>query len=126
MKRTVTVSGPASPAEAWERYAVPARWHEWSPPIVRVDTTGTRIVPGLAGVVHGVGGIRVNFLVEAVDEDARTWRWRARLGPLELVLDHGVTAEDVGSATWLTVAGPPLAALAYPEIARISLRQLVS
>ena len=126
MKRTVTVSGPASPAEAWERYAVPARWHEWSPPIVRVDTTGTRIVPGLAGVVHGVGGIRVNFLVEAVDEDARTWRWRARLGPLELVLDHGVTAEDVGSATWLTVAGPPLAALAYPEITRISLRQLVS
>ncbi len=141
MKRTVTVSGPASPTEAWERYAVPARWHEWSPPISRVDTTGPRIVPGLAGVVHGVGGIRVNFLVEAVDETARTWRWRARLGPIEIVLDHGVTAGATGpagatgadgadgaggSSTWLTVAGTPLAALVYPEIARISLRQLVS
>lgn len=143
MKRTVTASGPASPAEAWDRYAVPARWHEWAPPIVQVDTTGTRIVPGLAGVVHGVGGIRVNFLVEAVDEEARTWRWRARLGPLEIVLDHGVTAvtgthgshgthgthgtDGVGgSSTWLTVSGPPLAVLVYPEIARISLRQLVS
>ncbi|MEP6799844.1 MAG: SRPBCC family protein [Lapillicoccus sp.] len=132
MKRTITVSGHASPAEAWERYAVPARWREWSPPISRVETTGTRIVPGLAGVVHGIGGIRVNFLVEAVDEDARTWRWRARLGPLEIVLDHGVAAGvggsggAGGSSTWLTVAGPPLAALIYPEIARISLRQLVS
>ena len=131
VRRTVTVSGPASPAEAWDRYAVPARWHEWAPPITRVDTTSTRIVPGLAGVVHGVGGIRVNFLVQAVDEDSRTWRWRARLGPLEIVLDHGVTAftgsDGVGgSSTWLTVAGPSLAVLVYPEIARISLRQLVS
>lgn len=126
MKRTVTVSGPASPAQAWERYAVPARWPEWSPTIVAVDTTGPRIVPGLAGVVRGVGGLRVHFLVEAVDEDARTWRWRARLGPLEVVLDHGVTTSPRGASTWLTVDGPPPVVLLYPEVARISLRRLVS
>jgi len=34
---TLHATGPLPPAEVWERYAVPARWPEWSPQITGVE-----------------------------------------------------------------------------------------
>jgi hypothetical protein len=115
--------GPASAALVWQRYADPALWAGWAPQIRRVDTAATRIAPGVTGTVHGPLGVRVAFVVTAVDEAARTWAWDVTLGPLRLRLRHGV--ED-GGATWLTVDGPALVVAAYLPVARIALQRLVT
>ena len=62
----------------------------------------------------------------AVDEAAREWAWEARLGPLRLRLEHGVTAHLAGSSTWLRVHGPLPVILVYAPIARIALGRLVA
>ncbi len=62
----------------------------------------------------------------AVDEAAREWTWEARLGPLRLRLEHGVTAHPAGSATWLRVHGPLPVIMGYAPVARIALGRLVS
>jgi len=119
--------GPVGADEAWERYAVVARWPTWAPPIQRVEASGDRIEAGMTGVVHGPLGLRVSFVVESVDEVARTWTWRVRSGPLRMTLVHQVLATaEGGSATTLTVDGPFPAALVYPEVARLALSRLVS
>jgi hypothetical protein len=64
--------------------------------------------------------------VLAVDEAAREWSWEARLGPLRLRLEHGVTAHIDGSATWLRVHGPLPVILVYAPVARIALGRLVA
>jgi hypothetical protein len=46
---TLHATGAATPAEAWDRYAVPDRWPEWSPQITGVDVTAERIAQGIAG-----------------------------------------------------------------------------
>jgi hypothetical protein len=113
--------------EAWDRYAVVARWPSWAPPIRRVEASAPRLAPGLTGVVHGPLGLRVLFEVVAVDEVARTWSWRVRSGPLRLALEHAVLPRPGGgSATTLTVEGPAFAVLTYPELARVALSRLVS
>jgi hypothetical protein len=115
--------GRASAALVWERYAVPAFWAGWAPQIRRVETAAARIAPGVTGTVHGPLGVRVAFVVTAVDEAARTWAWDVALGPLHLHLRHGV--EDDG-ATWLTVDGPAPVLAAYLPVARIALQRLVT
>jgi hypothetical protein len=124
----VRVTGPVAPARAWERYADPARWAGWAPQIRRVvldGAGGARIAPGLRGRVHGPAGLRVDFVVTAVDEAARTWSWTARLGPVRLHLDHGVAADPRGTATTLVVDGPAPVVLAYLPVTRLALRRLV-
>lgn len=127
MKRTVAAAGPADPTEAWERYAVIARWPTWAPPILRVEASAERLAPGVTGVVHGPLGLRVSFEVETVDQLLRTWSWRVRSGPIGMKLRHEVLATaDGGSATTLTVEGPAPVVLLYPEVARLALVRLVS
>lgn len=109
----------------WERYADPGRWAGWAPQIRRVDTDAGRIAPGVTGTVHGPPGIRVRFVVTAVDEVARTWAWDVRAGPVRLHLRHGVAAGADGSRTWLTVRGPWPVPAAYLPVARIALHRLV-
>jgi hypothetical protein len=127
VERVLRVAGPLPPDQAWERYAVPARW---APHLRRVDTTAARIAPGVRGRVHGPPGVAVMFVVAEVDERARTWAWDVQLplgpfGPLRLHLRHGVEADPTGTATWLLVRGPAPAVLAYLPVARLALRRLV-
>ncbi len=124
--------GPVEADEAWERYAVVARWPSWAPPIMRVEASAARLQPGMTGVVHGPLGLRVTFEVETVDESARTWSWRVRSGPVRMRLEHAVLATPTaGSNPSLTVAtltleGPAAVVLPYAEVARIALARLVS
>jgi hypothetical protein len=98
-------TGPVLAAQVWERYAVPARWPEWAPQIIRVEASGPRIAAGVAGRVRGPLGVRVRFTITEVDEVRRTWAWRVWVGPLVLRLRHGVQPHPAGSASWLPVRG---------------------
>ena len=133
---TLRAEGSADAAVAWERYARPALWSTWSPPIAGVDLAdelsvhranyaADRIVPGLRGTVHGPLGVRVRFVVIDVDETRRTWSWRARLGPVELTLRHAVNSRPPGCSTELEIEGPAPAVFAYAGPARWALSRLV-
>ena len=128
---TVTLSarGTAPVELAWERYARPTLWSTWSPQIWRVEATADRIAAGVTGTVRAVGGLPIRFTVLAVDERARTWSWRVRLGPVTMTLDHAVRPDAShapdGSATDLRVDGPALIVLGYAPIARLALGRLV-
>jgi hypothetical protein len=126
MRRSVAVVGPVDVAEAWERYAVISRWPTWAPPILRVEASAPRLAAGVSGVVHGPLGLRVSFTVEAVDEQARSWSWAVRSGPVRMRLVHQVLATaEGGTAATLTVIGPAPLALLYPDLARVALARLV-
>ncbi len=122
--------GKASASLVWERYADPALWSSWAPQIQRVETTMTRLEPGGTGTVHAGllswPTVPVPFEVLGVDELARTWSWRARVGPLAIRLEHGVAGEQSGSSTWLRVHGPAPVVAAYAPLARFALGRLVA
>ena len=136
----MAVAGPADPVTAWERYADPALWPTWSPQIRAVRTDAVRLGTGMRGTVLGWGGLELPFVVDAVDEAARTWVWRVRAvralhAPLpdavsalgSLRLRHAVGPADGGGAlTVLEVTGAAPVVLAYAPAARWALRRLVS
>ena len=126
---TLHARGVAPVTLAWERYADPALWCTWAPRIQRVDTTMERLVAGGVGTVRAGllpwPTLGVPFTVLAVDEAAMQWSWEARLGPLRLRLEHGVTGHPTGSATWLRVHGPLPVILGYAPVARVALGRLV-
>lgn len=129
MRLTHTVRGPLDAGTAWERYARPAQWPTWAPQITGVDTPAERLAPGLTGRVRGPLGVALPFEVLAVDEAARTWSWRLHVGPLAVVLEHGVrpdgTGSGAGTATWVRIAAPAPLAVAYLPVAHLALRRLV-
>ena len=123
---TLHATGPVDPAEAWERYAVPARWPEWAPQITGVDLSADRLVAGVAGRVRGPVGLAVPFRVEEVDEAARRWLWRVQVGPVGLRLLHWVQpAPDGGATTGLRITGPAPVVLGYAPLALWAIRRLV-
>ena len=122
---TLRARGGADPDVAWERYVDFALWSTWSPQILSVDADASRIAPGVTGRVHGPVGVGVDFVVDAVDELARTWSWTVRWGPITLALFHAVTAREGGCATALRVRGPAPVVLGYAPLARIALGRLV-
>lgn len=101
-------SGPVHPDEAWDRYARPERWSQWSPQVRGVQTDSDVIAAGSAGTVRTLGGAQVRFVVLDVDARARSWTWRVRVGPLGMVLEHhlrerpggGTRAEVVMHGPW--------------------------
>lgn len=126
MQRILTQAGDASPAEVWRRYADLEEWPRWAPFITAVETSGRELLVGLTGTVIAVGGLRVGFDVLAVDAAARTWRWRAQVGPVSLVLDHEVAARPAGgSIAVLAISGAPPVVLGYLLPAQLALRSLV-
>ena len=125
VRTTVAARGPLSPDEAWERYADLDAWPRWAPQITGVSAPSRRLVPGLRGTVRAAGVIRVPFEVLAVDEVARTWSWRVRVGPVRLVLEHGIEAHEGGSRTWLVTEGPAVVVAPYSPVAFVALHSLV-
>lgn len=112
--------GRASRELIWERYADPARWHEWAPQIRSVQADG-RLRPGLRGEVFGPPGVRARFEVETVDEAEGRWSWTATAGPARLRIEH-----EVGEGTAaLVLHGSAIVIAAYAPIARLSLQRLV-
>lgn len=122
---TLHAAGDASPDTAWARYVEFARWPGWSPQIVGVEADATRIAPGVRGRVRGPLGVPVDFVVETVDELARTWSWRAHLGPVGVWLWHSVEPRGDGCSTTLRVRGLPPVVLGYAPLARWALGRLV-
>ncbi len=125
MRLHVTARGPATPEQAWERYAVPGLWPTWAPQIRSVDYPLPRVAVGATGRVHGVGGVAVDFTVLEVDEAHRTWAWAVRVGPVRLRLDHGVQGLAGGSVTTLVIDGSAPVVLAYAPVARLALGRLL-
>jgi hypothetical protein len=123
---TLQARGPLPVDVVWERYADPQRWPQWAPQIRRVDAVG-RLRPGLDGRVHSYLPPGIAFRVLAVDARSRTWSWRVQLGPLALVLEHGVReATHGGSETWLRLHGPMPVLLGYAPLAKLALNRLVN
>jgi hypothetical protein len=123
---TLSATGPLPAAEAWERYALPRRWPEWSPQISRVELPEERIAPGLQGRLHAPGGFTLRFTIDAVDEAARTWSWTVRVALLRLRLDHWVEEGPGGGSTaGLRTDGPGPVIAAYAPVAQIALDRLV-
>lgn len=125
MRRGVSATGSLPPPSVWERYADLSRWKDWSPQIRSVDASGGRLVTGLTGTVHGLLGVTADFEVLTVDDGRRTWSWRTRSGPVELLLHHAVLAEGAGSRATLEITGAAAAVLAYAPVAEVALRRLV-
>lgn len=130
---TLSASGTADAATAWERYAVPTLWPRWAPQLVRVDladgaeASRARLAEGLTGTVVGPLGVSADFHVDSVEEQARRWAWTVRRGPLTVRLRHGVRERDGGgSTTWLAIDAPLPVAAGYAPIAYLALRRLVA
>ena len=123
--RRIEVTGPARPATAWERYADLDAWPTWAPQIRSVESDGRRLALGRAGTVHVVGGLRVPFVVTAVDDLRLTWSWIARVGPVALTLHHDL--QDAGDVTvaGLVLEGPTLVVGAYGPLTRGPLARLL-
>ncbi|GAA4922340.1 polyketide cyclase/dehydrase/lipid transport protein [Actinomycetospora succinea] len=131
MQTTLRATGPLPADAAWERYADLDRWTHWAPQISGVSAEQRRLRTGLRGTVRAAGVVHVPFEVLAVDEAARTWSWRVRLGPIRLHLEHGVDdpapddAPRVGARTWLRTTGPAPVVLPYAPLALIALHSLL-
>ncbi len=129
VQTTLSATGPVATDLAWERYADLDRWPQWAPQISGVDAPARRLRPGLRGTVRAAGVVHVAFEVLDVDEDARTWSWHVRLGPVHMRLEHGV--EPAGpevrhrTRTWLRTTGPAAVVLPYAPLALIALHSLL-
>jgi hypothetical protein len=123
--RRVEVTGRARPVVAWERYAVLDVWPTWALQIRSVEADGRRLAVGRRGTVHVVGGLRVPFVVTAVDQARMTWSWIARLGPLALTLHHDLAASPDGTVAGLVLEGPTAVVATYGPLTRVPLMRLV-
>lgn len=126
MRRELRVSGGAAADVVWQRYLRPQLWSTWSPQILGVDCADDEIRIGTTGVVRAIAGVKVEFVVTAVDADSLTWSWTATLPfGIRMHLDHCVYAAPVGCNTGLVVDGPASVVLGYLPVARLALGRLV-
>jgi hypothetical protein len=127
LTRVTTVCGPCPADEVWDRYVRPQRWPHWSPQIRSVTYPAERVQPQTAGVVHGLGGLRVHFRILDVEATGpvRAWSWTVTAAGIRLHLRHTVEATPAATRTALTVHGPAPAVLLYLPVARLALRRLV-
>ncbi len=127
MRRELAVAGAADPVATWTRYARVKKWPSWAPFITSVDASGEVLEPGLTGVVGGPLGLRVSFVVTAVDITTRSWAWSVRSGPIAAELEHEVLARPTGgSVATLVLIGPAPVVLAYAPAAFWALRRLTT
>lgn len=120
------VSGAASVATVWRRYAQTSAWSTWAPQIRSVEAEA-ELREGMRGYVVPVLGPRVAFVVEAVDNRSHSWRWRVRVGPVRIRLWHTVRAcTRTGTEAELHIEGAALIVMAYAPLARCALLRLVA
>lgn len=122
----ITAEGPALLPDVWDAYTRPALWSGWAPQIRRVATDAEVLAPDVTGTVHGPLLVRVPFRILEVDHERHRWRWRVGVGPVGVVLDHGVDAVGTGSRAWAEVHAPGLLVAPYSPLARLALRRLVA
>jgi len=121
----VRAVGTASAETVWQRYVRTAAWPTWAPQIRAVEAEA-ELRAGMRGRVVPVVGPGITFVVEAVDHEARTWRWRVRAGPVRMRLWHAVrVGTPYGTETELRIEGPAPVVVAYAPLARRALRRLV-
>ena len=76
--------------------------------------------------MRAAGFVHVPFEVLAVDEQARTWSWRVRVGPVTLTLDHGIRGPRRRRDPHLAAhPGPALVVLPYSPVAFVALHALL-
>lgn len=124
----VEAVGDAPIEKVWRRYTEPDLWAFWAPQIRKVTSTGEAgrpIRPGDRGRVLGPAGIRVPFLILAVDDQDRTWRWRVGLRRLSVTMDHGVEDNHGSTRAWVRIHLPGPVAWPYAPVARLALTRLV-
>ncbi|WSV65599.1 SRPBCC family protein [Streptomyces sp. NBC_01013] len=110
----------------WQRYVRTAAWPTWAPQIRAVESEA-ELRAGMRGRVVPVVGPGVSFVIEAVDHQARTWRWRVQAGPVRMRLWHAVRARTPsGTETELHIDGPAPVVVAYAPVAHRALRRLVA
>jgi hypothetical protein len=122
---TLRAEGSASADLVWERYADLSQWSHWSPQVRRVESPDHRIGCGVTGSVVGPLRVRVQFVIDEVNEPDRRWVWRVRRGPVRLRLVHLVEEHAGGCSTTLVVDGPLPVAVAYAPLAKVALARLV-
>ena len=110
----VDAHGPASAADAWERFTTPATWPTWAPLIRAVDTDAEVLAGGSTGRVRGPAGVHVVFTVTRVDPVMRSWSWRVGRGPAAVQMDHHVLPAPGGASRALLRVPGHSAALLQP------------
>jgi len=120
MRRRIEERGSASADAMWTAYADTSHWATWAPQIRRVEPLGP-LEEGMRGVVEGPFWARARFEVTTIDEAARRWTWRVRVGPAHMTIDH----EVADGVTAVVIEGPAPLVLAYAPIARLALVRLV-
>lgn len=123
----IAAAGPAALPDVWRRYTRPALWPGWAPQIRSAVTDAEVVAPGATGTVHGPLLLRAPFRILEVDHERHRWTWRVGVGPLAVVLEHGVDpVAPGGSRAWARVHAPALLAAPYSPLARLALRRLVA
>ena len=125
MTLLLAATGPTPADEVWSRYSTPERWAEWAPQIRSVSCAGP-FAPGTSGTVRGPWPVRIPFEIRSVDAGARVWSWRVSIGPLGVLMDHGVEESGTGARAWVRIHAPAALVAPYAPIARAALRRLVS
>lgn len=121
----VTAQGAATRDLAWQRYHRLHHWTSWAPHLTRVDADTSTLVPGTRGRVEIAYLLSARFRILRVDPGARTWTWRVRFGPLNLVLHHGLDELPTGTRAWVQIRGPWPVLLLYRPLMWWALRRLV-
>lgn len=123
---TVTAQGAATPELAWQRYHQLQHWTSWAPHLTGVDADTPTLTAGIRGRVEILRIATAGFRILRVDPAARTWTWRVRFGPLNLLLDHGLDQLPIGTRAWVRIRGPWPVLLLYRPLMWWALRRLVS
>ncbi|WP_231295160.1 SRPBCC family protein [Corynebacterium efficiens] len=123
---TVTATGAATPELAWRRSYYLQRWTAWAPHLTGVDADTPTLAAGTRGRVEILRIATARFRILRVNPQARTWTWRVRVGPLNLLLDHGLDELPTGTRAWVRIRGPWLILALYRPLMWWALRRLVS
>lgn len=91
----VQVDSDASPEQAWELYAQPARWKEWAPHIRAPHGLGSpEVEPGASGHIR-LAGLAPVWAEITAKRPGRSWTWRVGL----VELTHTVEPNGSGGST---------------------------
>ena len=91
--------------EAWALLVDVERWAEWGPSVAAAGLDGERFEAGATGWVKTAVGVRLPFVITAVD-DGKQWSWKVAGIP---ATDHRVRPLDNGRCS-VGFGIPPLAA----------------